>query len=206
MPAQRRNAILTDPDPPGGGQRKSGNPSTQREFGCIGTGGTRGKRHRPRCSRPARCGSRAWGGHPAGVRGPATAPERWWPSALTTPVTVLHLFATLLAAADDRRRAARCVRRAGCPARPAREAARATWRSSSSTPRGRWPPRPDVPRSANGAVPIARRLSATPGSGGGHHLRGSEAGVLLPPTSSAHIAGRRLARFDTGGGTPRRLD
>ncbi|BDB43499.1 hypothetical protein IWGMT90018_39450 [Mycobacterium kiyosense] len=26
--------------------------------------------------------------------------------------------------------------------------------------------------------------------------------VLLPPTSSAHIAGRRLARFDTGGRTP----
>lgn len=26
--------------------------------------------------------------------------------------------------------------------------------------------------------------------------------VLLPPTSSAHIAGRRLARFDTGGKTP----
>ena len=26
--------------------------------------------------------------------------------------------------------------------------------------------------------------------------------VLLPPTSSVHIAGRRLARFDTGGKTP----
>jgi len=26
--------------------------------------------------------------------------------------------------------------------------------------------------------------------------------VLLPPTSSIHIAGRRLARFDTGGKTP----
>ena len=33
-------------------------------------------------------------------------------------------------------------------------------------------------------------------------FRGGEAGVLLPPTSSAHIAGRRLARFDTGGRTP----
>ncbi len=26
--------------------------------------------------------------------------------------------------------------------------------------------------------------------------------MLLPPTSSVHIAGRRLARFDTGGKTP----
>ncbi len=33
-------------------------------------------------------------------------------------------------------------------------------------------------------------------------FRGDAARLLLPPTSSAHIAGRRLARFDTGGKTP----
>jgi magnesium chelatase subunit D len=33
-------------------------------------------------------------------------------------------------------------------------------------------------------------------------FRQLEARQLLPPTSSAHIAGRRLARFDTGGKTP----
>ncbi|MCW2664079.1 MAG: hypothetical protein JWP83_5231 [Mycobacterium sp.] len=33
-------------------------------------------------------------------------------------------------------------------------------------------------------------------------FRRQEARLLLPPTSSAHIAGRRLARFDTGGKTP----
>lgn len=33
-------------------------------------------------------------------------------------------------------------------------------------------------------------------------FRGSEARLVLPPTSSAHIAGRRLNRFDTGGRTP----
>ncbi|WP_131823663.1 vWA domain-containing protein, partial [Mycobacterium talmoniae] len=33
-------------------------------------------------------------------------------------------------------------------------------------------------------------------------FRGQQAQLLLPPTSSAHIAGRRLARFDTGGKTP----
>jgi magnesium chelatase subunit D len=33
-------------------------------------------------------------------------------------------------------------------------------------------------------------------------FRQNEARLLLPPTSSAHIAGRRLARFDTGGRTP----
>lgn len=33
-------------------------------------------------------------------------------------------------------------------------------------------------------------------------FRGAEATLLLPPTSSVHIAGRRLARFDTGGKTP----
>ncbi|HTX97002.1 MAG TPA: magnesium chelatase subunit D family protein [Mycobacterium sp.] len=33
-------------------------------------------------------------------------------------------------------------------------------------------------------------------------FRGQEARVVLPPTSSAHIAARRLARFDTGGKTP----
>jgi magnesium chelatase subunit D len=33
-------------------------------------------------------------------------------------------------------------------------------------------------------------------------FRQTEARLLLPPTSSAYIAGRRLARFDTGGKTP----
>ena len=33
-------------------------------------------------------------------------------------------------------------------------------------------------------------------------FRAQDATVLLPPTSSVHIAGRRLARFDTGGKTP----
>ena len=33
-------------------------------------------------------------------------------------------------------------------------------------------------------------------------FRQHEARLLLPPTSSAHIAGRRLSRFDTGGKTP----
>jgi magnesium chelatase subunit D len=33
-------------------------------------------------------------------------------------------------------------------------------------------------------------------------FRRHEARLLLPPTSSAHIAGQRLARFDTGGKTP----
>jgi magnesium chelatase subunit D len=33
-------------------------------------------------------------------------------------------------------------------------------------------------------------------------FRGTDARILLPPTSSAHIAGRRLERFDTGGRTP----
>lgn len=33
-------------------------------------------------------------------------------------------------------------------------------------------------------------------------FRQQAARLLLPPTSSAHIAGRRLARFDTGGKTP----
>lgn len=33
-------------------------------------------------------------------------------------------------------------------------------------------------------------------------FRGAEATLLLPPTSSVHIASRRLARFDTGGKTP----
>ena len=33
-------------------------------------------------------------------------------------------------------------------------------------------------------------------------FRAADAQLLLPPTSSVHIAGRRLARFDTGGKTP----
>ena len=114
----------------------------------------------------------------------------------------LHLFATLLAAAE---------RAAGAgPLRPHRGDVRRAVRE------GREGNLVIFVVDASGSMAARDRMAAV----GGATLsllrdayqrrdkvavitfRQREARLLLPPTSSAHIAGRRLARFDTGGRTP----
>ncbi|OIN81161.1 magnesium chelatase subunit D family protein [Mycobacterium malmoense] len=113
----------------------------------------------------------------------------------------LHLFATLLSAAE----------RAGAgPLRPTAEDVRRAIRE------GREGNLVIFVVDASGSMAARDRMAAV----GGATLsllrdayqrrdkvavitfRQREARLLLPPTSSAHIAGRRLARFDTGGKTP----
>ncbi|BBZ48622.1 magnesium chelatase subunit D family protein [Mycobacterium heidelbergense] len=113
----------------------------------------------------------------------------------------LHLFATLLSAAE----------RAGAgPLRPMAEDVRRAIRE------GREGNLVIFVVDASGSMAARDRMAAV----GGATLsllrdayqrrdkvavitfRQQAARLLLPPTSSAHIAGRRLARFDTGGKTP----
>jgi magnesium chelatase subunit D len=113
----------------------------------------------------------------------------------------LHLFATLLSAAE----------RAGAgPLRPTPEDVRRAIRE------GREGNLVIFVVDASGSMAARDRMAAVSGATlsllrdayqrrdkvAVITFRGHGARLLLPPTSSAHIAGRRLARFDTGGRTP----
>lgn len=113
----------------------------------------------------------------------------------------LHLFATLLSAAE----------RAGAgPLRPAPEDVRRAIRE------GREGNLVIFVVDASGSMAARDRMAAVNGATlsllrdayqrrdkvAVITFREQGARLLLPPTSSAHIAGRRLARFDTGGKTP----
>ncbi|MGV0039256.1 magnesium chelatase subunit D family protein [Mycobacterium colombiense] len=113
----------------------------------------------------------------------------------------LHLFATLLSAAE----------RAGAgPLRPRPDDVRRAVRE------GREGNLVIFVVDASGSMAARDRMSAVSGAAlsllrdayqrrdkvAVITFRQQEARLLLPPTSSAHIAGRRLASFDTGGKTP----
>jgi magnesium chelatase subunit D len=113
----------------------------------------------------------------------------------------LHLFATLLSAAE----------RAGAgPLRPSPEDVRRAIRE------GREGNLVIFVVDASGSMAARDRMAAVSGATlsllrdayqrrdkvAVITFRQQGARLLLPPTSSAHIAGRRLARFDTGGKTP----
>ncbi|WP_102418085.1 magnesium chelatase subunit D family protein [Mycobacterium sp. 4858] len=113
----------------------------------------------------------------------------------------LHLFATLLSAAE---------RAAAGPLRPAPDDVRRAIRE------GREGNLVIFVVDASGSMAARDRMAAVSGATlsllrdayqrrdkvAVITFRQQEARLLLPPTSSAHIAGRRLARFDTGGKTP----
>ena len=114
----------------------------------------------------------------------------------------LHLFATLLSAAGRSegpgavRPAPRDVRRA---VREGREGNLVVFVVDAS---GSMAARDRMSAVSGAALSLLRDAYQRRDQVAVITFRGSDADVLLPPTSSAHIAGRRLARFDTGGRTP----
>jgi magnesium chelatase subunit D len=191
-----------DPDPPGGGRSANDLPQQQES--------TPAASQEPRSSAPPSATFRPRALSVPGVG--AGAPGRRSRARNTSGAVVaatdsadghgLHLFGTVLAAAA----------RAGAP--------------------GRLRPQPgDVRRAiregregnlvifvvdASGSMAARDRMAAVSGATlsllrdayqrrdkvAVITFREQGARLLLPPTSSAHIAGRRLARFDTGGKTP----
>lgn len=119
----------------------------------------------------------------------------------TSPAHGLHLFATLLAAAGHAGRG---------PLRPRPEDVRRAVRE------GREGNLVIFVVDASGSMAARDRMAAVGGAAlsllrdayerrdkvAVITFRQQEARLLLPPTSSAHIASRRLTRFDTGGRTP----
>ncbi|MEH3133060.1 MAG: magnesium chelatase subunit D family protein [Mycolicibacterium neoaurum] len=113
-----------------------------------------------------------------------------------------HVFATLLAAVNNQRRPGRPqvqpedVRRA---VREGREGNLVIFVVDAS---GSMAARDRMSAVGGAALSLLRDAYQRRDKVAVITFRGGQADLLLPPTSSVYIAGRRLARFDTGGKTP----
>ncbi len=194
-----------EPDPPGGGQ-SSNDPDPPRQASP----------HPPSLTKPSGPPSKTFRARALTVPGVgAGAPGRRSPARngiggvvaatdgndTASGARGLHLFATLLSAAE----------RAGIgPLRPQPADVRRAVRE------GREGNLVIFVVDASGSMAARDRMAAVSGAAlsllrdayqrrdkvAVITFRRDTARLLLPPTSSAHIAGRRLARFDTGGKTP----
>jgi magnesium chelatase subunit D len=114
----------------------------------------------------------------------------------------LHLFATVLAAAEHSEKAGRFrpqpddVRRA---VREGREGNLVVFVVDAS---GSMAARDRMAAVSGATLSLLRDAYQRRDKVAVITFRGDRAQLLLPPTTSAHIAGRRLTRFDTGGKTP----
>jgi magnesium chelatase subunit D len=200
-----------DPDPPDGGQASDGESDLSQQDSQSNTGP-----NRPQQSKPSAPPSQTFRARALRVPGVGEgAPGRRSRARNTTGSVIgaadagdtssgargLHLFATLLSAAE----------RAGAgPLRPGPDDVRRAIRE------GREGNLVIFVVDASGSMAARDRMAAVSGATlsllrdayqrrdkvAVITFRQQEARLLLPPTSSAHIAGRRLARFDTGGRTP----
>ncbi len=218
-----------EPDPPGGGQAaedtaeqsNSSTPSRSRSSSTVvddppGPASPRSRSSKPQSPKPSAPPSKAFRARALKVPGVgAGAPGRRSRARNATGSVIaaadgndtisgahgLHLFATLLSAAE----------RAGAgPLRPGPDDVRRAIRE------GREGNLVIFVVDASGSMAARDRMAAVSGATlsllrdayqrrdkvAVITFRQQEARLLLPPTSSAHIAGRRLARFDTGGKTP----
>ncbi|MGZ4515659.1 MAG: magnesium chelatase subunit D family protein [Mycobacterium sp.] len=198
-----------EPDPPGGGQPANG----EHELPQSNSTASPTRPHQPKPSAPPSKTFRARALKVPGVG--AGAPGRRSRARNATGSVIaaadgndtssgahgLHLFATLVSAAE----------RAGAgPLRPGPDDVRRAIRE------GREGNLVIFVVDASGSMAARDRMAAVSGATlsllrdayqrrdkvAVITFRQQEARLLLPPTSSAHIAGRRLARFDTGGKTP----
>lgn len=114
----------------------------------------------------------------------------------------LHLFATLLSAAGRSARAGRLRPAPGDVRRAIREGREGNLVVFVVDASGSMAARDRMSAVSGAALALLRDAYQRRDQVAVVTFRGADASVLLPPTSSAHIAGRRLARFDTGGKTP----
>jgi len=192
-----------DPDPSGGGQPADGSsesPALQRNSPST---------VRPSAPPAATFRTRALtvpgvgDGH-AGRRSPARNSAGATVGASVTPEQGygLHLFATLLATANRRtvagpvRPEAQDIRRA---ARVGREGNLVIFVVDAS---GSMAARDRMAAVTGAALSLLRDAYQRRDKVAVITFRAAGARLVLPPTASAHIAARRLTRFDTGGTTP----
>ncbi|MFV8316486.1 magnesium chelatase subunit D family protein [Mycobacterium sp. 23] len=114
----------------------------------------------------------------------------------------LHLFATLLTAAEHAERAGPLQLQTSHLRRAVREGREGNLVIFVVDASGSMAARDRMAAVSGAAMSLLRDAYQRRDKVAVITFRQQEARILLPPTSSAHIAGRRLARFDTGGRTP----
>jgi magnesium chelatase subunit D len=114
----------------------------------------------------------------------------------------VHVFGTLLAAAGRQRQAGRLTVAAPDVRREVREGREGNLVIFVVDASGSMAARDRMAAVSGAALSLLRDAYQRRDKVAVITFRQQQARLLLPPTSSAHIAGRRLARFDTGGRTP----
>jgi magnesium chelatase subunit D len=209
-----------DPDPPGGGQSMNDAPSQRnssstasQQPNSMGDDRQRPAAPRSRSSQPSAAPSATFRPRALSVPGVgAGAPGRRSRARNASGAVVaasdgadghgVHLFGTVLAAAEHaggpgRLRPQPCdVRRA---IREGREGNLVIFVVDAS---GSMAARDRMAAVSGATLSLLRDAYQRRDKVAVITFRERGAQLLLPPTSSAHIAGRRLARFDTGGKTP----
>jgi magnesium chelatase subunit D len=114
----------------------------------------------------------------------------------------LHLFGTVLAAAEHAEGAGRLRLQPGDVRRAVREGREGNLVIFVVDASGSMAARDRMAAVTGAALSLLRDAYQRRDKVAVITFRAQEARLLLPPTTSAHIAGRRLSRFDTGGQTP----
>jgi magnesium chelatase subunit D len=114
----------------------------------------------------------------------------------------LHLFATVLAAAERAEAAGRLRLQPGDMRRAVREGREGNLVVFVVDASGSMAARDRMAAVSGATLSLLRDAYQRRDKVAVITFRQQEAQLLLPPTTSAHIAGRRLSRFDTGGKTP----
>jgi magnesium chelatase subunit D len=114
----------------------------------------------------------------------------------------LHLFATVLAAAEHAEGAGRLRLRPGDVRRAVREGREGNLVIFVVDASGSMAARDRMAAVSGATLSLLRDAYQRRDKVAVITFRAQEAQLLLPPTTSAHIAGRRLSRFATGGQTP----
>jgi magnesium chelatase subunit D len=193
-----------EPDPPGGGGHSGEAPDQAAPQGGSRSGG----------SRPNAPASAAFRTKALVVPGVGEgAPGRRSRARNRTGTTVsatddpdaghgLHLFGTLLAAARNQRRPGRVSVGAGDVRRAIREGREGNLVIFVVDASGSMAARDRMAAVGGATLSLLRDAYQRRDKVAVITFRGQQADLVLPPTSSVHIASRRLARFDTGGKTP----
>ncbi|MHA7663553.1 magnesium chelatase subunit D family protein [Mycolicibacterium sp. HS_4_1] len=198
-----------DPDPPGGGVSADSAAEAAPQGNQAGTGASQPGTAKPSAPPAATFRTRALVVPGVGEGAPGRRSRAR--NRTGTPISAtddaqaghgVHVFGTLLAAADRRPQAGRLqlaptdVRHA---IREGREGNLVIFVVDAS---GSMAARDRMSAVSGATLSLLRDAYQRRDKVAVITFRGAEATLLLPPTSSVHIAGRRLARFDTGGKTP----
>jgi magnesium chelatase subunit D len=195
-----------DPDPPGGGQ---GQNDTAPPRDSPGSRSAPQQTPKPSAAPSATFRTRALTVPGVGAGAPGRRSRARNASGSAVAATDdsaaghgLHLFATVLAAAEHATAAGRLRLQPGDVRRAVREGREGNLVIFVVDASGSMAARDRMAAVSGATLSLLRDAYQRRDKVAVITFRQAEAQLLLPPTTSAHIAGRRLSRFDTGGKTP----